>query len=372
MSSTRAVVLVAPRTLESRELAIPAVGVDDGLLRIEACGLCGTDHEEFTGELFPGFPFVPGHESVGIVEQVGRRAAERWGVREGDRVAVEVFLSCRVCDACRAGMSQRCERHGLADMYGFVDVQRAPGLWGGYAQHQYLAPDSVLSPVPAGLDPVTATMFNPLGAGIRWGATLPGTREGDVVAVLGPGIRGLSACAAAKDAGAAFVMVTGRGPRDAPRLAAAHGMGADLTVDVETANPGAALREATGGLADVVLDVTAKAPEAFAEAIRLARPGATVVVAGTRGAGTTVACDPDQIVSKELRVLGALGVDSASYVRALELLAERRFPFEALPREVVGLDEIGDLLPEMAGEGAVPPVHAVVVPDAQGCSGAGA
>jgi alcohol dehydrogenase len=372
MGSTRAMVLVAPRTLVSRELDVPRVGKDDGLLRIEACGLCGTDHEEFTGELFPGYPFVPGHESVGIVEQVGPDAAARWGVREGDRVAVEVFLSCRTCEACRAGMSQRCEHHGLADMYGFVDVERAPSLWGGYAQRQYLAPDSVLCPVPAGIDPVTATMFNPLGAGIRWGVTVPGTREGDIVAVLGPGIRGLSACAAAKDAGAAFVMVTGRGPRDAPRLAAARGMGADLAVDTATTNAVAALRDATGGLADVALDVTAKAPEAFAEAIRLARPGGTVVVAGTRGGGTGVACDPDQIVSKELRVLGALGVDSPSYARALELLAERRFPFEALPRRVVGLDEVGDLLPEMAGEGAIPPVHAVVVPDAQGCSDAGA
>ena len=146
---------------------MPEIGDDDALLRVEACGLCGTDHEEFTGELFPGYAFVPGHESVGVVEQIGARAAARWGVQEGDRVAVEVFLSCRECDACRAGAYQRCARHGLADMYGFVDVNRAPGLWGGYAQYQYLAPDSVVCAVPPTLDAVTATMFNPLGAGIR-------------------------------------------------------------------------------------------------------------------------------------------------------------------------------------------------------------
>ena len=98
-------------------------------------------------------------------------------------------------------------------MYGYVPVDRAPGLWGGYAQYQYLAPDSMLCPLPGALDAVTATMFNPLGAGIRWGVTLPGTRAGDVVAVLGPGVRGLSVCAAAKHAGAGFVMVTGRGAR---------------------------------------------------------------------------------------------------------------------------------------------------------------
>ena len=71
----------------------------------------------------------------------------------GDRVAVEVFLSCRTCAACVAGTYRRCERHGMADMYGFVPVATAPGLWGGYAEHQYLAPDTMLLPVPAGLDP---------------------------------------------------------------------------------------------------------------------------------------------------------------------------------------------------------------------------
>ena len=207
-----ACVLTAPRQLEQRDLRLPAVGDEDGLLRVEACGLCGTDHEQFTGELFPGYAFVPGHESIGIIEQVGDAAAERWGVEAGDRVAVEVFQSCRSCDACRSGAYRRCERHGLADMYGFIAVDRPPGLWGGYASHQYLAPDSMLIPVPDGLDPVTATLFNPLGAGIRWGVTMPGTTAGDVVAVLGPGIRGLSTVVAAREAGASFVLVTGSGP----------------------------------------------------------------------------------------------------------------------------------------------------------------
>ena len=213
-----ALVLERPRELEARSFPLPEIGDDDGLLRVEACGLCGTDHEEFTGELFPGFAFVPGHESIGVIEQLGTRAAERWGVRAGDRVAVEVFLSCRDCGPCRAGDSRRCVAHGLGDMYGLVPVDRPPGLWGGYAEYQYLAPDSMLLPVPPELDSVAATLFNPLGAGIRWGVTVPETQPGAIVAVLGPGIRGLSVCAAVKHAGAGFVMVTGRGERDAAAL----------------------------------------------------------------------------------------------------------------------------------------------------------
>jgi alcohol dehydrogenase len=310
-----------------------------------------------------GFAFVPGHEVIGIVEEIGPRAQERWGVARGDRVAVEVFQSCRRCDACRAGEYRRCERHGLADMYGFVPVERAPGLWGGYADLQYLAPDTMLVPVPEALDPVMATLFNPVGAGIRWGVTLPGTTAGDVVAILGPGIRGISAVAAVRDADAGFVLVTGNGPRDAPRLDAARAFGADVTVDVSTKDPVRELRAATGRLADVVVDVTANAPGALAQAVALARPGGTVVVAGMRGDGPLPGFRADAVVLKELRVLGALGVDVVAYRAALELVASERFPFATLTRREVGLDDVGELLLAMAGEtDALPPVHGVVRP----------
>jgi alcohol dehydrogenase len=355
-------VLEKPRTLVAHEFPIPEHGDDDAVLRVEACGLCGTDHEQYTGHLAGGYAFVPGHETVGVIESIGDTAAHRWGVGTGDRVALEVFQSCRVCDACRTGSYQRCERHGLADMYGYIPVERPPGLWGGYAEFQYLVPDALVHRIPDVLDPVVATLFNPVGAGMRWAVTVPGTGAGDVVAVLGPGVRGLSVAAAAKDAGAAFVMVTGRGQRDAERLTVAGDFGADLAVDVAETDPVRALRDATGGLADVVVDVTAKAPDAFAQAIALARPGGTVVVAGTRG-GPVREFQPDHIVFKELRVVGALGVDSGAYRAALALLASGRYPFVDLPRRVATLDDAEELIRSLAGEGDVlPPVHGVIAP----------
>ena len=364
-----ALVLRAPRELELRSLPIPEIGADDGILRVEACGLCGTDHEQYTGHVHAAHGFIPGHEVVGTIERAGDRALERWGVEIGQRVAVEVFNSCRACDACKAGVYRRCARNGMATMVGFVDVEKPPALWGGYATHLYLQPDAMLLAVPAGMDPVLATVFNPLGAGIRWAVTVPQTKPGDVVVVLGPGIRGLCACVAAKRAGASFVMITGVGPGDAARLALARSFGADLAVDIATTDAKRALREATGGrLADVVVDVTAKAPAAFAHAVSLAAMGGTVVVAGTRGGGGTPGFDPDHVVYKELTIRGALGVDVVAYREALDILASGEFPFALLPREVVGLDALEPLLQRMAGEpgalasGGAAPVHGVLVP----------
>jgi alcohol dehydrogenase len=362
LTTADALVLEAPRRLTRRTFPVPEIDEDDGVLRVEACGLCGTDHELYTGILPAGFPFVPGHESVGIVEAVGPKAAERWDVQAGDRVAIEVMQACGACEKCVAGDYRFCRRHGLSDMYGLISVDKQPGLWGGYATHQYLAPDSMLLPVPPALDPVVATLFNPLGAGIRWGVTVPGTGPGDVVAVLGPGVRGLSACAAAKEAGAAFVIVTGVSPHDDERLALAEAFGADLAVDVGTTDAAKAVRQATGGGADIVVDVTAKAPAALGQAIAIARTGGTIVMAGTRGSADTPGFWPDLIVFKELRILGALAVDAPAYRAALDLLATGRYPFADLPRRCAPLESAEDLVRSMAGEGDAPPVHGVVTP----------
>jgi alcohol dehydrogenase len=226
-------------------------------------------------------------------------------VAAGDPVAVEVFQSCRACPAGRAGEYRRCARHGLADGYGFLCVDREPGLWGG-----------------------------------------------------------LCAAAAAKEAGAGFVMVTGLGARDADRLALASRFGADLAVDVSADDPVVELTKAAGALADVVVDVTGRALAAFAQAIALARPAGTVVVAGTRGFGSSApGFWPDVIVFKELRVLGEFGVDVTAYRAALDLLASGRCPFASLPQRCVGLDDAEDLPATMAGErDDVPPVHGVLTP----------
>ena len=362
--TARALVLTGPRSLELRRLEVPDPAAGTALLRVEACGLCGTDHEMFTGHLPMRTPMVPGHETVGVLVEVGEVAADAWGVAVGDRVAVECFRSCRRCGPCLAGNYRRCGANGLRTAYGLSPMDVQPALSGGWADHHWLDIDSMLVPVPDGVKAVDATLFNPVGAGIRWGAELPATGPGDIVAVLGPGIRGLAAAAAAREAGAEFVMMTGLGDRDHPRLEAAAMFGVDLTVDVADTDPVALLREATGGRrADVVVDVTANAPAALGQAVSLAATGGRIVLAGTRNSVETPGFAPDAVVFKELTLIGALGVDAPAYRKALDLVAGDRYPFRSVSRTVAPLADAADLLAVMAGEGSEPPpVHAVLVP----------
>jgi alcohol dehydrogenase len=70
-TTARALVLEAPRRLVLKTLPTPEIGDDDGLVRVAACGLCGTDHEQYTGELNARFAVIPGHETVGVIEAIG-------------------------------------------------------------------------------------------------------------------------------------------------------------------------------------------------------------------------------------------------------------------------------------------------------------
>lgn len=352
-ATSRAVVQTAPRTLEIRELPLPEIGDDDGLLRVEACGICGSDYEQYEGVLPVRLPVVPGHEPVGRIERVGPRAAERWGVGEGDRVAVEALLPSAEGLIGRGGLSA----------YGYLSVDRPPGLWGGFAEYLYLAPNAVLHRIDPKIEPEIATLFNPLGAGFRWAVAMPQLEPGETIVVLGPGQRGLASVIAAREAGAGQVIVTGLAA-DERKLALAREFGADLTVDVESEDLRGIVREATDGRgADVVIDVTAYATEAVTQAIDLARRGGRVVLAGTKGQKPVADFFSDRVVLKELTLMGALGVDYDGYDRAVRLIESGKYPLEKMHTHTVPLEEAERAIEMLAGK--VPgeeAVHIALVP----------
>jgi threonine dehydrogenase-like Zn-dependent dehydrogenase len=325
--TTFAMVLTGPRRLEPRDLPVPEIGDDGALLRVEACGICGSDYEQFEGVLRTPVPVIPGHEPVGVIEAIGDRAARRWGVDVGDRVAVENLISCRFCEACLAGSYTLCRTRRI---YSFIPLTEGHGLWGAYSEYMVLDGSSIVHRIDPRLPAELAVLFNPLGAGFRWGVELPETKPGDTVLILGPGQRGLACVIACREIGVSRILVTGLAA-DARKLALARELGASHTIDVENEDVKRRVRELTGGRgADVVIDVTSYATAPVAEALDYSAPGARVILAGTKGFKPIPGFVSDKLVLKEITLRGAIGVTSSGYTAAIRLIESGRVPMAKL------------------------------------------
>ncbi|MCR2808404.1 MULTISPECIES: alcohol dehydrogenase catalytic domain-containing protein [unclassified Microbacterium] len=357
MQSVRAAVLIAPNQLKLTEFPYPSHGEDAAIIRVEAAGLCGSDVEQVRGEdprAWMGI--VPGHEPLGVVESIGRVAAERWGVDVGDRICVEVVVPCQTCPGCLERTYVEC-RAPLGG-YGYRPFKAHTELTGGFAEVMYVHPNSIVHRIDASIPAEIAAMYNSIAAGIRWAVHLGGVRSGDVVVIFGAGQRGIASAMAAKAAGASQVIITGL-TRDAHKLKVATRFGADATIDAEIEDVPARVLELTGGrLADVVVDVTPIALAPIQHAIDVARIGGTIVVAGLKN-GRPASISTDQLITKSLRILAARGVDSRSIDEAIALIESRKYPLELLQTHSYSLDDVALAISVLGGE--VPTQQAINV-----------
>jgi threonine dehydrogenase-like Zn-dependent dehydrogenase len=226
----------------------------------------------------------------------------------------------------------------------------AAGLWGAYADYMWLDRHSIVHRVRKDVPVEIAVMFNPLGAGFRWGVEIPGTGPGDSVLVLGPGQRGLATVIAARAAGAATIIVTGL-TRDARKLALARELGADHTIDVEVEDVRARVRELTGGRgADVVVEVTANATEPVAEALHCVATGGRIVLAGVKGFRAVPDFVSDLVVVKEITIRGAFAVTSRAYEAAIRLIEAGNVPLGRIHTHDFGLEDAELAIRTLAGE----------------------
>ncbi len=363
-----AAVLTGPRNFEFREFDVPDIAPDEGVLRVEAAGLCGTDYEQYTGHLagtpWDVIPIIPGHEIMGWLDRVGPEAAKRWGVREGDRVVVEAIIPCGHCFQCAIGKSTLCETNLGYGLY--VSTEKTPSLWGGYASHMYLHPKALVHRVPDDIPRDVLSLFNPLANGVRWAYEAPNTQLGETVVIEGPGQRGLLSVVAAREAGAGTVIVTGTS-HDAHRLALARQLGADFTIDVDRENPVERVIEITGGRrADVVVEVSAGATQPIVDAVDMVRRGGRIVLAGLKSFQPVDNLITDKIVINEIQLIGLLSAGWVSIERSLDILRRRgselgplcshMFPLEdtdtavrALGREVDDGNEVVHIALDVAG-----------------------
>ena len=364
MAKTLAAVLVAPRKIELREFPLPEIDADSGLARVEITGVCGADWPIYTGDLarFAPPPLIPGHEIVARVEKLGARAAARWGIAEGDRIVMEEYAPCGHCEFCLSGRYYMCNGMKMEKMYGFTSLDVAPGLWGGYSEYVFLDPQALVHKIAESVPTNVAPFYVPLANGIRWAHLEGGVGIGSTVVIQGPGGQGLASVIAANEAGAANIIVTGRG-RDAERLQLAREFGAHHTVDVDAVTDVVKhVEELTGGhMADTVINVTAYFPGALQQAAQLARLGGTIVVAG-EAHGLAADFDPDLLFLKELTVKGVRGRTAREMKKGIALLESGKYPLEKLATHHFTLDEVERAIQTVGGQGDLGSIHVSVLP----------
>lgn len=286
----------------------PTLEPGAALVRTEMAGICGTDVHLWKGELPIQLPVILGHETVGIIEQLGAELTQDWSgepLRVGDRVTWTSTTSCGKCYYCaEKRQPTRCPQRRA---YGIgYRSDQPPHFLGGYAEFHYLRPSANIFRIPNDLPTESV-----IGAGCALitaihGVERTGIEWQDTVVVQGAGPVGIAALAVAKSAGASKVIVIG-GP--AHRLEMARRFGADATISLdEVKTPEArlkAVRDLTRGYgADVVLECVG-IPTAVPEGMEMCRDGGKYLVLGHYCNAGPVEWNPHVITRKQLQVSGS-------------------------------------------------------------------
>ncbi|MEW6231747.1 MAG: alcohol dehydrogenase catalytic domain-containing protein [Chloroflexota bacterium] len=286
--------------LALREVPVPKVEKpDDVLLQVEGAGICGTDVHIL--DVPPGHPAtigaILGHEYVGKVMEIGDDVK---GLKPGDRVVVAPNLYCGICHYCQQGRPNQCQSFTTLGVY----------LNGGFAKYS-VAPERALFKISPGLATDEA-VFAELLSCVLGGTEKVRLQPGETVAILGAGPVGLVFCLVFKAAGAGKIIVSDIAPF---RLAMAKKIGADVVVNPQKEDLNGAVKAATGGGVDVVVDAVGTL---LPEAVSLADKGGKVVLFGMNQQAHP-AVSQYSITRNELTIYGTfIGINT--FPRAIKML----------------------------------------------------
>jgi threonine dehydrogenase-like Zn-dependent dehydrogenase len=320
---------VADRRILQDEWEIPRVGQREALMQVEVCGICGTDVEMYKGSIAGAgilrYPLIPGHEPIGRIVEIGSEAARRWKLKVGDRIALEPNLSCGCCDLCLTGSYHVCQSllpPGAPSAYGFTPTDVGHGFWGGYSQYMHMHERTIFHRVPDSLPAGIASLYQPIAAGVRWAVQVPELRLGDSILILGSGQRGLGSVVAAKAAGAGQIIVTDTS-RGHAKLQLARTLGADHVIKVDQEGVVERVRALTGGKGvDIAIDTVPLDTAPIADAVECCRLGGTIVLAGLKDNKQPISVNTNNLIYKELKVVGVCAQNYGAYIEAFRILSQ--------------------------------------------------
>lgn len=338
-----AAVLHKANDLRVEEVRKPEPGPGEVLLRVERCGICGTDLHILRGDFpAPNLPLIIGHEFAGSVAEVGAGVAH---VAPGDKATVDINIACGVCHFCRIGSKLFCPH---VRQLGVHDA-------GGLAEY-VVAPATNVYPLPATMPLAHAAYVEPLACTIH-GQDRIGIRTGETIAVIGGGPMGLAHTALAKMRGAARVIVS---EPDAGRRARAERLGADETVDPTAMDPVAKVLDFTDGRgADVVIEAVGST-RTYEQAFEMVRRGGRLLAYGAASPDDTISVKPFDIYAKELTIVGSYAGTYETWPAAIALIANGRFDPDQIVDSVRPLTEVREAIEGLAGSTSVVKVHVQV------------
>jgi 2-desacetyl-2-hydroxyethyl bacteriochlorophyllide A dehydrogenase len=318
----KAALFEKPHSLSIAQRPLRQLREGEILLRVEACGVCGTDVHIVEGTSRSSPPVVLGHEFAGTVEDAG---ASHFA--QGQKVAVDPNIACGTCCYCRRGLIHLCENLRALG----VDID------GGMAEH-CIVPASQAYTLPDNFPTHASAFVEPVSCAIH-GIDRANIHVGDNVAIFGGGTIGLIMLQLAKSAGAARIFVV---EPLAHKRELALRLGADEAIDPKAADVRAVIFDRTGVGTDVVIECAGKVQTAQSS-LELVRRGGTVEFFGVCSLGETFPLEPNKVYFKELTITGSY-VNPHTFSRSIAVLASGKVRVDKFQLDRFPLDGVHEAL----------------------------
>jgi L-iditol 2-dehydrogenase len=319
----KALVLEQYSHLELKDIPPPVPGPGDLLIRVAACGICGSDvhgYDGSSGRRIP--PLVMGHEAAGIVASVGDSVSR---FRPGDRVTFDSTVFCGECHFCLRGEVNLCDRRQVLGV-SCGEYRRA----GAFAEF-VTVPERIAHRLPPSLSFAEAAMLEPTAVALH-AVAVSQLRGGETALVIGAGMIGLLTLQAARAAGCSRIFIA---DVDATRLDLARRLGATDALHLSGSDLSREILAQTGAGVDVVYEAVGR-EETIQTAIASVRKGGTVTLIGNIAPQVTIPLQA--VVSRQLRLQGT-AASAGEYPQAIDLIASGKIQVKPLITAIAPLED---------------------------------